>query len=164
MDQHQQLLAGAALTAFRLNGQFLDLADRLARPAGLTAAWWQVLGAVLDGPLPVSAVARDMGITRQAVQRTADVLVDRGLAQYRENPAHRRAKLVALTDEGRAAVAAIGPQHAESAGQLTDALGRDRLVAIVAGMTALSDALVELDRRAARAATDDFGAPARSHS
>ena len=28
------LLSGAAVTAFRLNGQFLALAERLARPAG----------------------------------------------------------------------------------------------------------------------------------
>ncbi len=107
MTSEQELLSAAALTAFRLNGRFLDLAERLAGPAGLTAAWWQVLGAVLTAPLPVSAIARDMGITRQAVQRTADLLVDRGLLTYRDNPAHRRAKLVAPTAEGRAAVAAM---------------------------------------------------------
>ena len=145
MNSDQQLLSAAALTAFRLNGQFLELAEHLARPAGLTAAWWQVLGAVLDGPLPVAAVARDMGITRQAVQRTADVLVDRGLARYRDNPAHRRAKLVVLTDAGRAAIVAIAPQHARSAGELADSLGRDRLTEVVAAMGALSKALEKLE-------------------
>ena len=141
MDGDQKLLAAAALTAFRLNGQFLELAERLARPAGLTAAWWQVLGAVLDDPLPVSAIARDVGITRQAVQRTADVLVERGLAQYRDNPAHRRAKLVALTDAGRAAVATIAPQHRRSAHELVEVLGRERLAEIVEALRALSQAL-----------------------
>jgi DNA-binding MarR family transcriptional regulator len=141
----QELLSAAALTAFRLNGQFLDLAERLARPAGLTAAWWQVLGAVLDdGPQPVSTVARGMGLTRQAVQRTADLLVDRGLAEYRDNPAHRRAKLVALTPAGGAAIAAIAPQHAASARQLVDAVGDDQLAEVVAAMGALSQALEKL--------------------
>ncbi|MDT7581693.1 MAG: hypothetical protein QOK35_2957 [Pseudonocardiales bacterium] len=144
MDGEQELLAAAALTAFRLNGQFLDLAERLARPAGLTAAWWQVLGAVLDGPLPVSAVARDMGITRQAVQRTADVLVERGLAEYRDNPAHRRAKLVELTAAGRAAVAAITPQHRRSAHELVEVLGSGPLAQIVEVMGTLSAALEKL--------------------
>jgi DNA-binding MarR family transcriptional regulator len=144
MDGEQELLAAAALTAFRLNGQFLDLAERLARPAGLTAAWWQVLGAVLDGPLPVSAVARDMGITRQAVQRTADVLVERGLAEYRDNPAHRRAKLVELTAAGRAAVAAITPQHHRSAHELVEVLGSAPLARIVEAMGTLSAALEKL--------------------
>ncbi len=43
----QDLLSAAVITAFRLNGQFLALAEDLGRPAGLTPTWWQVLGAVL---------------------------------------------------------------------------------------------------------------------
>jgi DNA-binding MarR family transcriptional regulator len=145
MAREQELLSAAALTAFRLNGRFLGLAEHLARPAGLTAAWWQVLGAVLTAPLPVSAIARDMGITRQAVQRTADLLVDRGLLTYRDNPAHRRAKLVAPTAEGRAAVAAIGPQHLRAARRLVESLGEDRLAEAVAAMDAVAKALDTLD-------------------
>jgi DNA-binding MarR family transcriptional regulator len=68
-----------------------------------------VLGAVLGEPLPVAGIAREMGLTRQSVQRVADILVERGLAEYRENPAHRRAKLLVPTDEGRAALSRIGP-------------------------------------------------------
>ena len=56
--EHQDLLSRSALGVFRLNGQFLSVAEELARPAGLTAAWWQVLGAVLPEPLPVSPVSR----------------------------------------------------------------------------------------------------------
>ncbi len=96
----QEFLSRAALTAFRLNGQFLSVADELARPGGLTAARWQVLGAVLVEPLPVAGIARTMGITRQSVQRIADLLVERGLAEYTENPAHRRAKLLRATEAG----------------------------------------------------------------
>lgn len=146
MTREQELLSAAALTAFRLNGRFLDLAENLARPAGLTAAWWQVLGAVLTAPLPVSAIARDMGITRQAVQRTADLLVDRGLLTHRENPAHRRAKLVAPTAEGRAAVAAIAPQHLRAARSLVEAMGEDRLADAIAAMDTLTEVLDTLDR------------------
>jgi len=92
--REQDLLSGTALAVFRLNGHFLGVADELARPAGLTAARWQVLGAVLADPLPVAGIARAMGIIRQSVQRIADLLVDEGLAEYAPNPAHRRAKLV----------------------------------------------------------------------
>ena len=77
----RDLLSRTALAVFRLNGQFLEVSERLARPVGLTAAWWQVLGAVLPGPLPVAGIARAMGITRQSVQRIADLLVERGLAE-----------------------------------------------------------------------------------
>ena len=92
--REQELLSAAAITTFKLNGQFLALAEELARPAGLTAAWWQVLGAVLAEPLTVAGIAREMGITRQSVQRVADILAERGLARYLSNPAHRRAKLL----------------------------------------------------------------------
>jgi DNA-binding MarR family transcriptional regulator len=141
----QELLSGAALTAFRLNGQFLEVAERLARPAGLSAAWWQVLGAVLNQPLPVAGIAREMGITRQSVQRIADLLVDRGLAEYRDNPAHRRAKLVAPAQRGRAAIAEINPGHAAFARRLARTMGRDGLAQALAAMTKLSDTLDALD-------------------
>jgi hypothetical protein len=78
--REQDLLSAASITTFRLNGQFLALAEELARPAGLTVAWWQVLGAVLGEPLPVAGIAREMGLARQSVQRVADILVERDLA------------------------------------------------------------------------------------
>ncbi len=139
--REQELLSSAALIAFRLNGQFLDLAEQLARPAGITAAWWQVLGAVIDTPLSVSDIGRSMGVSRQAVQRTADLLVGKGLAEYHDNPAHRRAKLVALSDRGRAAIEAIGPQHAHAAERLVAAMGEAELANAVAAMTKLSEVL-----------------------
>ncbi|MFF0493836.1 MarR family winged helix-turn-helix transcriptional regulator [Nocardia sp. NPDC003482] len=141
----QALFSTAAITTFKLNGQFLTIAEELARPAGITAAWWQVLGAVLHEPLPVAGIARAMGITRQSVQRIADLLVDKGLAEYRPNPAHRRAKLVAITEAGRAANARIGPGHAKLAKRLADRLGEAEFERVVAALTTLSAALDDLE-------------------
>jgi DNA-binding MarR family transcriptional regulator len=139
--ERQDLLSGSALGVFRLNGQFLAVAEELARPAGLTAAWWQVLGAALGEPLPVSGIARAMGITRQSVQRIADLLVERGLAEYRPNPAHRRAKLLAPTEEGRAAIARIDPGHAAFADRLAEAFGEAELAEAVQVLERLSKVL-----------------------
>ncbi|MFD8222741.1 MarR family winged helix-turn-helix transcriptional regulator [Streptomyces massasporeus] len=139
--ERQDLLSRSALGVFRLNGQFLAVAEELARPAGLTAAWWQVLGAVLGEPLPVSGIARAMGITRQSVQRIADLLVERGLAEYRPNPAHRRAKLLAPTDEGRAAITRIDPGHAAFADRLAEAFGEADLTEAVRLLERLSTVL-----------------------
>ncbi|MER5961010.1 MarR family winged helix-turn-helix transcriptional regulator [Streptomyces sp. NPDC002057] len=119
----QDALSRTALGVFRLNGQFLAVSEELAEPAGLTAAWWQVLGAVLPEPLPVAGIARVMGITRQSVQRIADLLVREGLAAYEPNPAHRRAKLLAPTEAGRAAIGRIEPGHARLAAALVGELG-----------------------------------------
>jgi DNA-binding MarR family transcriptional regulator len=144
MTDRQELLSGMALTVFRLNGQFLDVAEGLARPVGLTAAHWQVLGAVLRTPLPVAGIARDMGITRQAVQRIADILAEAGMVEYRPNPAHRRAKLVAPTEKGVEAVKRIGPAHAAFADRLCEALGDDRAALIHRQLRELSAMLEAL--------------------
>ncbi|WP_327316811.1 MarR family winged helix-turn-helix transcriptional regulator [Streptomyces sp. NBC_01235] len=143
--EHQELLSRGALGVFRLNGQFLAVAEELARPAGITAAWWQVLGAVLREPLPVSGIARAMGITRQSVQRIADLLVEKGLAEYRPNPAHRRAKLLAPTEEGRAAITRIDPGHAAFAGRLAAAYGEAELAEAVQVLERLSKVLDALE-------------------
>ncbi|MEC3958611.1 MarR family winged helix-turn-helix transcriptional regulator [Nocardia sp. CDC153] len=148
----QQLFATAAVTSFKLNGQFLAIAEELAKPAGITVAWWQVLGAVVHGPLPVAGIAREMGITRQSVQRVADLLVDKGFAEYRPNPAHRRAKLVAITEGGHDAVRRIDPQHAAMAKRLTAQLGKEKLARIVDALTDLSVALEALEGDATDAA------------
>ncbi len=141
MSDPQAILSDLALTTFRLNGQVLVLAEDLARPVGLTAARWQVLGAVLSQPLPVSAIARDMGMARQSVQRIADILVDSGLAEYSDNPAHRRAKLLAPTKNGLAAVRRINPAHALAAAALVASLGADRATEVVQALHDLSAAL-----------------------
>jgi DNA-binding MarR family transcriptional regulator len=41
------------------------------------------------------------------VQRVADLLVERGLAEYRPNPDHRRAKFLACTEAGYWAIRQI---------------------------------------------------------
>jgi DNA-binding MarR family transcriptional regulator len=105
-----------------------------------------VLGAVLGDPLPVSGIARAMGITRQSVQRIADLLVDHGLAEYRPNPAHRRAKLLAPTETGRAAIARIEPGHAAFADPLAQAYGESELAEAVHVLERLSTVLDALER------------------
>ena len=87
----------AAFTAgvFKLNGQMLEAGERLARPVGLTVAWWQVLGAVLRRPDTASGVARQIGLARQSVQRVANRLMQEGLLESRPNPTHKRAPLLA---------------------------------------------------------------------
>ena len=101
------LLTDLILATFRLNGRLMEAAQRLAAHGGITAAWWQVLGGVLDEPRTVAQVGRRMGMTRQGVQRVADLLVAHGLAEYRPNPAHQRAKLLACTEAGYWAIRRI---------------------------------------------------------
>ena len=124
--------AGDALTdlvleVFRLNGRLLSAGDRMTRPVGQTSARWQVLGAIETRALTVSDIARAMGLTRQSVQRTADLLAADGLVTYAAHPAHRRAKLVTLTPHGRTTLATISRSQREWANRLGDQLGLSRL-------------------------------------
>jgi DNA-binding MarR family transcriptional regulator len=144
MTPEQELLSGLAKASFRLNGQFMALAEQLARPAGLTGTRWQVLGSVLDDPLSVADIARRIGVTRQSVQRVADDLVKQGLAEYLENPAHRRAKLLHPTDHGRDAVRRIGPSHAALAERLAEQVGENNLRDALDALDTLLDALPAL--------------------
>jgi DNA-binding MarR family transcriptional regulator len=93
------------LEVFRLNGSLLESGDALVADIGLTSARWQVLGAISlsPAPLPVAHLARNMGLSRQSVQRLANELEKDGLIRYAPNPHHERAKLVLLTERGAAA-------------------------------------------------------------
>jgi DNA-binding MarR family transcriptional regulator len=109
------------LATFRANGAFLAAGSRLAGAEGLTAARWQVLGALaLAGrALTVAQVARRMGLARQSVQAVVNRLRDDDLVAVAANPDHRRSPLIDLTAGGRARYAALQRRQARWA----DALG-----------------------------------------
>ena len=96
------------LEIFRLNGELIAMGDALVGDIGLTSARWQVMGAIAlaETPLPIAQIARNMGLTRQAVQRVANELEGEGFIRFAPNPNHQRAKLVLLTRKGETAYAA----------------------------------------------------------
>ncbi len=119
------------LEIFQLNGRLIEAGDELVRPLGLTSARWQVLGAMERSavPLPVASIARNKGLSRQAVQRLAKELEKAGLVRFVDNPHHKRAPLVVMTEGGRAAFdAAMAKQapwaEALAAGQSLEALSQ----------------------------------------
>lgn len=127
MNETQHSAAGSAFTkliieTFRFNGELLAAGDDLCRDLGLTSARWQVMGAIDDGPLPVAHIARNMGLTRQAVQRIADELAREGFLSFTDNPHHRRAKLAGLTAKGRASLDEISRRQAEWANRVAEGL------------------------------------------
>lgn len=90
------------LMMFRTNNLTVAWGDRLVAPVGLTSARWQVMGAVVaaERPQPVAWLARDLGASRQNIQRIVNDLEKEGLVVFAPNPHHRRAHLVVLTDKG----------------------------------------------------------------
>lgn len=102
-------LSALFLDIFRANALLVASGDDLVAPLGLTSARWQVLGTVAMAPTPqpVAHIARDMGLARQSVQRLVNELADAGLVDLKDNPHHKRAKLICLSEAGRRSFDAI---------------------------------------------------------
>ncbi|WP_338863609.1 MarR family winged helix-turn-helix transcriptional regulator [Myxococcus stipitatus] len=145
--------AGATFTdlvfeIFRNNGLILAAGERLAEPAGLTSARWQVLGVVDHEPAPVANVARTIGLTRQSVQQTADALEADGLIEYQENPHHRRAKLIVMTPKGRERLREVEARQTAWANEIGSSLP---LASLRAAVEALGTVRKTLEKDAASA-------------
>lgn len=94
-------LALLVADVFELAGALRRSGDELAGGVEQTQARWQVLSVLSEGEWTVSSVAHRLGVSRQAVQRVADVLASEDLVRFADNPAHRRSPLVELTRSGR---------------------------------------------------------------
>ena len=117
-------LTDLILTLFRVNNLTLSWGDRLVAPFGLSSARWQVLGAIAfaDRPQPVAWLARDLGASRQNVQRIVNDLHREDLVAFEPNPHHRRAKLVVLTGKGQQAYEAAISTYYPKADALAEGL------------------------------------------
>jgi DNA-binding MarR family transcriptional regulator len=117
------------LSVFRANGLLLGAGDLLVANEGLTAARWQVLGAIAlaERPITVPQIARRMGLTRQSVHATVGRLARDGLLALAPNADHRRSPLVHLTGAGRTTYAATDRRQAAWVNRLADGIGRTDL-------------------------------------
>jgi GntR family transcriptional regulator, transcriptional repressor for pyruvate dehydrogenase complex len=88
--------------AFRFSNLLTVERDRLVQELGLTSARWQIIETVGQQPGPVSAahIARQLQISRQAVQRVLNDLAKLGLVQLAADAADKRAQLVSITLQG----------------------------------------------------------------
>jgi DNA-binding MarR family transcriptional regulator len=129
------------LEAFRFHGQLLAAGDRLTEPFQLSSACWQILGAVEPKPISVAQIARNMGLTRQGVQKLADKLQQENMIEYLPNPDHRRAKLVSLTENGRGIVAELTQDQVRWANQVAAGLPADEIQAACLVLTELRQRL-----------------------
>jgi DNA-binding MarR family transcriptional regulator len=109
---------GAALTALiipiiKLKMHFSRAGEAIAATGSQTLARWLALEMVANAPATVAQVARGLDLTRQSVQRIADLLEQDGLTEYVDNPVHQRSRLVRITAHGRQVLRTIqGAQRA----------------------------------------------------
>src|ERR1700683_2029031 len=121
----QSLVSVIIADIYELAGRFRDYGEAIAQTVGQTQARWQVMSAASPEPHTVPQIARVLGVTRQNVQRIADLLVAEGSAEYRDNPDHRASPHLVLTKRGRAALdqltKAAGGYHARLSRKLSPA-------------------------------------------
>src|ERR1700760_4363100 len=144
-------LTDLIIDVLRLNGLLMTAGDRMGGGLGLTSPRWQVLRAIYDAEQsqPVAWLARDMGGNRQNVQRIVNDLQKMGLVVLAENPHHRRASLVVLTDKGRRTYDEAGRLQAPWANGLSADLPIKDINATRRVVAELRNRLVELnDERA----------------
>lgn len=151
MSEEQTDARRLALAVFATSGRLIETGNQLVAPLGLTSAWWQVLGALRYSPvpLPTASIARNMGLTRQAVQRIVDVLAERGMVVFEDNPHHRRAKLIVLTQAGLEAVTGAEQAVAALDMDIAERIGSAQIQQTIHTLEAMNAILSEWQGRAA---------------
>ena len=130
---------------YELAGRLRDNGEAIARTVGQTQARWQVLSAASGRPQTVPQIARALGVTRQNVQRIADLLVEEGAAEYRDNPDHRASPHLILTKPGRAAFDGLMKAAAGYHGRIDGKLSTSDVASLQSGLRRLLDALAAID-------------------
>jgi DNA-binding MarR family transcriptional regulator len=129
----------------RLAGRLTSARKMTSDFAGMSTAHWLVLTSVCRATQPptVARVARSFGHSRQAVQRIANALAERGFISLVENVSDGRAKLMITTRKGREAFAVADREGLQWASQLAADIAPQSI-------KAAADVLFELRHRLER--------------
>lgn len=89
----------------------------------------------------MAAIARHMGLTRQSVQRSVNVMAAEGLLTLEANPDHKRAPLVRMTDAGDVKARSVRGRHQAWADEVGSRINLQRLVTATELLNELADLL-----------------------
>lgn len=135
-------LSRLSYQVLQLSALLSEAGDELSQPAGQSSARWQVMAAIEHAPLSVADIARQLGQARQSVQRLADVMTEGGFTAYHDNPAHKRAKLLGLTENGYAALRDIQQRQIVWANRVSVGLDPQALAQASATLREVQQALL----------------------
>lgn len=112
---------------FQVAGEMRRAGESIATQVGQTQARWQLMSVVSEGHWTVPDAARELGVTRQGVQRIADEIVADSLAEYVPNPRHQRSPFLQLTPRGHETLAKITAVARRSNQKMTRLLTAEQL-------------------------------------
>lgn len=141
----QNLIPLIVADIYELAGRFRDRGEEIARSLDQTQARWQVMSAASADPRTVPQIARRLGVTRQNVQRIANLLVEENWASFEDNPDHRGSPFLILNKRGQAALAKITGAATKSHAALARRLGNTDIGALHRGLRRFIAALDDRD-------------------
>ncbi len=123
--------AGAMTVFLETMGLYFRLRDAgkqsgLVTPGG-GGIWGFLHSLAVDGAQTVPQLARARPVSRQHIQQIANEAEADGLIEFVENPAHKKSKLVSLTDGGRALHQKMTAEFAQVAGKLAEGMSTQDL-------------------------------------
>ena len=130
---------------YELAGRLREHGEAIAATVGQTQARWQVMSAASGRPQTVPQIARVLGVTRQNVQRIANLLVAEHTAEYRDNPDHRASPHLILTKSGRTTLERITQAAAGYHAVLTQKLSASEVASLQRGLRRLLEAVADVD-------------------
>jgi DNA-binding MarR family transcriptional regulator len=145
MNESQKglLFTEIVLEVFKLGGFLTNEGDRMGLEYGVTSARWKILGALYLAGVPqtVPQIARRMGLTRQAVQRLVDAMNKDGLLLFQQNPDHKRAKLINISNLGKEIFIKLDEKQAKQASAHSSKLSQDELETTLSVLKRISDTI-----------------------
>ena len=94
---------------------------------GGSGIWGFLHSLAVAGPQTVPQLAGARPVSRQHIQQIANQAEADGLIAFIDNPAHKKSKLVSLTDAGRARHQQMTARFAEMAGKLAEGMSTQDL-------------------------------------
>ncbi|RED52522.1 MarR family winged helix-turn-helix transcriptional regulator [Aestuariispira insulae] len=96
-DAMFDLISNLMATFFKLRAA----GKQVSEEAGWGSGTWSLMRTIqIEGPQTVPQLAKRRPVARQRMQKIADDLVAQGLAQFINNPRHKRSQLLDLTAKG----------------------------------------------------------------
>ena len=130
---------------FELAGRFREQGETIARTVGQTQARWQVMSAASADARTVPQIARRLGVSRQNVQRIADLLVAENWASFEPNFDHKSSPYLVLNPRGQDALGKINKAASQSHAHLARKLANTDVGALHRGLRRLIEALDDRD-------------------
>ena len=121
---------------------FAAVSDELHADLGIPAGQRAVMESLSQpGGKTVPQLADMRSVSRQHIQVIVNQLLDKGLVELVDNPAHRRSSLVRLTEHGRETFGQMRQRERQVLASLELAISEDDLETALHTLTAIKDVL-----------------------